>query len=92
LAAIVAAAGIMKSRRWPSSVVYLIALVITAEWLWYVWIICRLGYFAHIAFRQVLVSVAPGLGVVAIAGYCCFVAWRYVGGKQAPSDSRWSAP
>jgi hypothetical protein len=88
LAAIVAAAGVIKSRRWSTWLVYLVALVISAEWLWYIWLICRLGYFAHIAFREVVVSVAPGLGVVAIAGYCCFVAWRHVGGKQTPSNSR----
>jgi hypothetical protein len=78
LAALAAAAGVVGSQRWSAWVVYLIALLIMGEWLWYLWLIFRLGYFAHIGFEQVAVSAAPGVAVVAIAGYCCFVAWRYV--------------
>jgi hypothetical protein len=79
LAAIVAAAGVVKSQRWSALLIYLIALVFAAEWLWYIWLIVRLGFFSHLEPSQVLVSVIPGVAVVGIAGYCCFIAWRYVG-------------
>ena len=78
LAALAAAAGVVKSQRWSALMVYVIALLIMGEWLWYLWLIFRLRYFAHIGFEQVAVSAVPGVAVLAIAGYCCFVAWRYV--------------
>jgi hypothetical protein len=79
LAVIVAAAGVVKSQRWSALLICLIALVFAAEWLWYIWLIVRLGLFSNLAAAQVIVSVIPGVAILAIAAYCCFVAWRYVG-------------
>ena len=78
LLALVAAAGIIKSQRWSSYVVYVLALFISAEWLWYMWVICYAGYFSTIAFGQIAISLLPGVAVIAVAGYCSYVAWRYV--------------
>jgi len=78
LFALVAAAGVIKSQRWPSFVVYVIALIISAEWLWYMWVIYHAGYFSTIPLGQIAISLAPGVAVIAVAGYSCYVAWRYV--------------
>ena len=78
LASLAAAAGVVKSQRWSALLVCAIALLIMCEWLWYLWLVFRVSYFAHIEFEQVAASAAPGVAVVTIAGYCCFVAWRYV--------------
>ena len=79
LFALLAAAGVIRSQRWSTFVVYIIALVISAEWLWYIWVIYHAGYFLTIPFGQIVISLVPGVAVVVMAGYCCYVAWRYVG-------------
>lgn len=78
LAAIVAAAGVIKRQRWSALLVCLIGLVFAAEWLWYIWLVVRLGFSLDVAAEQVVISVIPGVAVLAIAAYCCFIAWRYV--------------
>jgi hypothetical protein len=92
LLALVAAAGVVKSKRWSSFVVYIIAVVFSAEWLWYIWVIHHAGYFSTIPFARVVVSLVPGVALMVVAGYCCYVAWRYVSEGPARPNSRWSGP
>jgi len=82
--ALIAAAGVIASRRSARFVVYAVALLIGSEWLWYVGIIVRVGYLKGMPIREAAASVAPGVAIVLVAGYCGFVAWRYLGGRAAP--------
>jgi hypothetical protein len=82
---LIAAAGVTTDRRWARYAVYLLAVALTCGWLWYVWLALRVGYFARVSSAEGLLSLVPGLALMLLAMYCCYVAWRYVGGKRSPA-------
>jgi hypothetical protein len=85
LVALVAATGVILSQRWARAAIYILAALVTCGWLWYVWLAIRVGYFAHRRVLEGALALVPGVAMICVAGYCCFVASRYVGRSRRTS-------
>jgi hypothetical protein len=82
-ALLLAAGGAVTSQRWSRFLVYAFAAVLTLRWLWIVGGQVTSGFLIPYLrdmppLRAVLVFV-PAAVMFLLAGYCCYVAHRYVG-------------
>lgn len=75
----IAAVGTLFGRPMVKYLVSAIAIMLSVEWLSSVWLSMRIGYFAHQAPLRDLVILAPGIAMLCICAYGCYVAWKYVG-------------
>jgi hypothetical protein len=69
-----AAAGLALRARWSAYLVFILALVLCGFWVHSVWLVVDSGYFDGVSVSRRVLSLIPGLLMVALAGYCCVVA------------------
>jgi hypothetical protein len=69
----VAAAGLASRMRWSAYLVFALAILLCGFWIHSVWLVANSGYFAGISATRRILSLVPGLVMLALAGYCCVV-------------------
>jgi hypothetical protein len=80
-----AAIGAAAGRRWSGYLIYVLAALFAIEWVWVVVGSYRSGflgsYLRSIPALQAVLSFAPAGAMFLMAGYCCYVAHKYVLGR-----------
>jgi hypothetical protein len=80
-----AAVGAATGRRWSGYLIYALAALFAIEWVWIVVGTYRRGflgnYLRSIPALQAVLSFVPAGGMFLLAGYCCYVAHKYVLGR-----------
>jgi hypothetical protein len=72
--------GVATRQRWARPVVYSWGVLMIIELLGYTIEFLRSGSWLNL-----LLAFVPGLFLVAVIGYCCFVVSRYVGNSSGPT-------
>jgi len=74
LAFLIAAVGLSFRTRWSVYLVFVLALLLCGFWIHSVWLVAYSGYFDGVSVSRRILSLIPGLLMVALAGFCFFVA------------------
>ena len=76
-----AVCGVATRQRWARPVVYSWGVLMIIEWLGYAIQFLRSGSWLNL-----LLAFVPGLFLMAVIGYCCFVVSRYVCNSSGPTE------
>jgi hypothetical protein len=75
----VACVGAANMRRWSRFLVYALSVGFATTWLWSIYAAARVGFFGPLRWLGIILSLIPGLVLLAIAAYCSLMAFRHLG-------------
>jgi hypothetical protein len=73
-ATLVAAIGVAGRTRWAPYLVYAVALVFAAIWVYYVWLAAVSGHFRNSGVGVAILSLLPGVAFLLLGAFCCYAA------------------
>jgi hypothetical protein len=79
LVAGIACIGAANMRRWSRYLVYALSFGFATIWLWSIYAAARVGFFGPLRWPGIILSLIPGLALLAVAGFCSRMAFRHLG-------------
>ncbi len=72
-------------KRWSRPFVWTLGLMIVLSWVLSIVEAYRSGVFHWTPSLELLITFLPGIALVALVGYCCYVVNTFVVGSQQPT-------
>ena len=84
--AVVGCVGAALLRPWSRFLVYFLAAVFVATWGYSIYDAAQAGYFGQVAAPRIMLSLAPGVVMVALSCYCVYAVYRQFRRPPAPTQ------
>ncbi len=88
VAAALACVQAARLRRWSRFLIYALAAGFSSVWLYSVYAAARAGYFAPLTRTAMIRSLAHGVALLAVAGFCSYMVHRHFGAPRSGADDR----
>jgi hypothetical protein len=85
LLALVACVALAMLRPWSRFLVYILTVAFTGGWIYSAWQAARSGYFALVSTQASIVTLAPGVALVAVSSFCAVAVYRQFAQRRASS-------
>jgi hypothetical protein len=73
---LVATLGVLMKWRWSQWVIYVLVAWGTCAWLYFLWESARAGYFPLETIQRTVLSLIPGISILAASIWSAYVVWR----------------
>lgn len=73
---LVATLGVLLKWRWSQWVIYVLVVWGTCVWLYLLWESTRAGYFPLETIQRTVLSLIPGISILAASIWSAYVVWR----------------
>ena len=80
----VACVGAANMLRWSRFLVYALSVGFATTWIWSIYAAARVGFFAPLRWLGIILSLIPGLVLLAVAAYCSRMAFRHLRNAGLP--------